>query len=148
MTNHVRIGEIQNDQIIIRHFRANIVSNWHRAHLRLQIVSRHFGRRYYLAIFAWECALDSSIKEIGDVRIFFRFGDAQLSLAGGADDFAEDVCELFRRKNVGRRISHIVLSKSYEVNSRPLSTIEVIEILKQKCLRPLTRPVGPKIKEQ
>ena len=98
MTNHVRVSEIQNDQIIICHSRANFVRNRQRAHFRLQIVSRDLGRRYNLTVFAWKRALDSAVKEIGDVRIFFRFGDAQLRLAGGTGDFAQNVHQFFRRK--------------------------------------------------
>src|SRR5437868_1372259 len=148
MTNHVRVSEIQNDQIIICHSRANFVSNLQGAHLRLQVVSRDLGRRYNHAVFTWKRALNSAVKEIGDVRIFFRFGNAQLSFTGGADDFPEDIGEVSRRKNVGRRIGHIVLSKGYKVNSRPPSAIEAIEILEQKRLRKLTRAVCAKIKEQ
>ena len=70
------LAKFKNDEIVLRHARANFVGDFRRAHLRLQIVGRDFGRRYEFAVFARECALDSSVKEIGDVRVFFRFGDA------------------------------------------------------------------------
>src|SRR5580700_6939721 len=76
--NHVGVGAIQNDQVVTCHSREHLVSNEPRAHFWLQIVAHNFWRRHYLPILACERALDPTIEEISDMRIFLGFGDAQL----------------------------------------------------------------------
>ena len=86
--DHVWIGKVKNDQIIIRHAREDLVGHFARAHFWLKIVGRDFGRRHKFAVFARERALDSAVKKVRHVRIFFRLGDAQLRFASCANEFA------------------------------------------------------------
>src|SRR5581483_8065715 len=102
---------------------------------RLQIVRRDFRRRDYLSIFARKGFLDAAIKEISDVRIFFRFGDAQLRFAGGTHDLAKDVNKIFRREHEWRRISRVVFGERSKMNSRPNFAIEGIEVFEDEGLR-------------
>ena len=110
------------------HAREHLLGHFARAHLRLQIVGRDFRRRHDLAIFAGKGLLDSAVKKVGDVRIFLRLGDAQLRLARGAHDLAQDVSERFRREDVRRRVGHVVLRERDVVHLRMRAAIEAVEI--------------------
>ena len=129
MPDHVRIGKVKNNQIVIRHARDNLVGHFPCAHLRLQIIGGDLGRRYDFSFLARERLLDSAIEKIGYVRIFFRLGDSQLRFASRADDLAQDVRQFRGSENERRGISHIVLRKSDEPNLRPYFAIETIKVL-------------------
>ena len=109
VADHVGIGEVKYDQIVVRHPREQLLGDFERAHLRFQIVSGDLWRRNQFAVFARKRLFDPSVKKIGDMRILFRLRDAQLPFAGRANDFTQDVGDFFRRENKRRRISHIVL---------------------------------------
>ena len=67
-------------------------------HFRLQIVGGDFGRRNQDAFFAGERLFDAAVEEIGDVRVFFGFGAAQILVVQLGEDLREDVLEFFRAR--------------------------------------------------
>ena len=90
MADHIGVGEIEHDHIIFigldlfdDFFRDN-----GRVHFRLQVIRRNFRRRYEDAVFTGIRFFFAAIEEIRDVSVFFRFGNAQLRLAGLSQDFA------------------------------------------------------------
>ena len=89
--DHVRIGKVKNNQIVICHSREHFIGYFACAHFRLKIVGSDLRRRNDFSIFTRERLLDSAVKKIGHMRIFFRLGDAQLRFAGRAHDLAQNV---------------------------------------------------------
>ena len=128
MADHVGIGKVEDDQVVIRHAREQFFSHFDGAHLRFQIVRRHFGRRHEPPVFAWKWFLDSAIKKVSDMRVFFGLCNAQLPFSGGAHHFAQNIFEFFGRKNERGRIANIVLRERDEMHLRPYFAVEPIEI--------------------
>ena len=73
--------------------------------------------------------------EFGNREPEYGFGDAQLRFTRCANDFAEDMHELFGGKDTWRWVSHIVLRKRDEMHLRPRFAVKTIEIFQQKRLR-------------
>ena len=109
VTNHVGVGKVQNDQVKFAKAGEELVRHLKRTHFGLQIVGRDFWRWDQLPLFARKRLFHPAIKEISHMRVFFRFGDAQLRLARHAHQFAEDVFEVFRREDERRRKPNVVL---------------------------------------
>ena len=82
------------------------------------------------------------------MRVFLRLSNPQLLFAGRANDFAENVGQLFRCKNKRRGISNIVSRERDKVHLRPHLAVKTIEIFQQKCLRQLPRAIGAKVEKQ
>ena len=135
MSHHVGIGEIENDQIVIRHAGEHLSRDQGRAHFRLQIVGGNFRRWHNLSVFSGESPFDAAVKKVSHMRVLFRLSNAQLRFASSADHLTEDMNEFFGSEDERRRISHIVLRERHEINLGPKFTIETIKILQQKCLR-------------
>ena len=55
------------------------VGNARGGHFGLQVVGGHFGRGHQDALFAGERLLHAAIEKVGDVRVLFGFGDAQIA---------------------------------------------------------------------
>ena len=91
VSNHIGIGEIEDNQIVVGHARQHLLCEEPRTHLRLKIVGRHFRGRNDFTILVLERLFDSAVKEICDVRIFFRLGDTELRLPGRAHDLSKNV---------------------------------------------------------
>ena len=125
----------------------DFVRHLHRAHLRLQIVGRDLGRRNDLAILARHRFLDPAVKEISDVRIFLRLGDAQLLLARRAHHIAENVLERLRPENDRAIVGRVILGQGDVMHARPDFPVEAVEILEKKSLRELPGAIGPEVEE-
>ena len=67
--------------------------------------------------------------------VFLRLRDAQLRIAGSADDLSQDLVKLLLRKNERRRKADVVLRQADKMNLRPHLAVEAVEILQQKGLR-------------
>ncbi len=67
-------------------------------HFGLQVVGGDFGGRDHEAVFAWVGGFAAAVEEVGDVRVFFGFGHAELGFAGFRDDFAEEVVHGYGRE--------------------------------------------------
>ena len=81
------------------------------------------------------------------MRVFLGLGDPQLPFTGGADNLAQDVFELLLREDERGRIPDVIPRERHEMNLRPHVPIESVEVLYQKRLRKLARPVGAKIEK-
>ena len=81
--DHVAVGEVQDDQIInvLVDLLQQRIRDQIRAHLRLQVIGRHLRGGDQDAVFSRIGRFHTTVEEEGDVRIFLRFGDAQLSAA-------------------------------------------------------------------
>ena len=101
VADHVGIGEVQNDHVVFAGADRldRLGGEFGRRHLGLQVVGRDLGRRHHDAVLALVGLLAAAVEEVGDVRIFFRFGHAQLRAAGVGHHLAEDVREALRRKD-------------------------------------------------
>ena len=93
MADHVAVGEVQNDHVVLVLIDAGkyCVSHFIGAHFGLQIEGRNLlrgRRRNQDAILAGEGALFAAVEEERDVRVLLRFGDAQLGLAALGQVFA------------------------------------------------------------
>ena len=102
VADHVRVGEVKDNEIVVRHARKEFFGHFEGAHLGFKVVGSDLGRRNQFPVFSGKRFLDSAIKKIGDMRIFLRLGDAQLPFSGCAHDFAQNVFQVFRRENEGR----------------------------------------------
>ncbi len=83
MSDHVRVGEVQDDQVVLagpdRCHRLR--GQFRRRHLRLQIIGRDLGGGDHDAVLAGIGRLLAAVEEIGDVRIFLGLRHAQLAQA-------------------------------------------------------------------
>src|SRR6266496_3623684 len=148
VTDHVGIGEIQDDEIVIGHSCQHFVGDLKRAHFRFQIVGSNFWRGNQFAVFTRKRFLNSSIKKVSYMRVFLRLGDAQLLFPRRAHDLREDFVKLLLRKNERRSKADVVLREADKMDLRPYLTIEAVEILQQKRLRQLPGPIGAKVEKQ
>ena len=71
------------------------------AHLGLQIVGRDLGGRHHLAALAGIGLLVAAVEEVGDVRVLFGFGDAQVLPIQLRHDVGQDVVGMFARQHEG-----------------------------------------------
>ena len=80
MAHHVRVREVHDDGVEIAFFDGvdHRVRHARGGHFRLQIVRWHFRRGDEDTLFAGKRFFDAAIEEIGDVRVFFGFRDAQI----------------------------------------------------------------------
>ena len=102
VADHVRICKIHDDGVEIALFDCvdDGIRNACGGHLRLQVVGGNFLRRDDDSLFAGEWLFDAAIEEIGDVRVFFRFGDAKILVLQFGEDVRKDVLEFFRADDV------------------------------------------------
>src|SRR5438445_3886149 len=109
---------------------------------------RALGRRHNLAPSPRKGSLDTAIKKISDVWIFLRLCNSQLSPSSRAYDFAQNVSEILRPENIWRRIRHVILRQSDEMDLRPNLAVKGVKCFQEKSLRKLTRPIGSEIEKQ
>ncbi len=101
MADHVRVGQIADDHVVVVAFDGlgDFVGHHGRAHLGLQVIGAHVGRRgHENAILELERFLDAAVEEEGDVGVLLGFGDAQLVQPARGDVGAEHVAQPFGRK--------------------------------------------------
>ena len=149
MADHIGIGEIEHDHVIF--IGLNLFDDFfrhdRRVHFRLQIVSRNFRRRHEDTVFTGIGFFFTAIKEIRDVSVFFRFGNAQLGLAGLGQDFAQCVGDpFFIIDDVYRKVV-FVTGHGRKVRVQFLRTREAVEIGDDESGRQLTGPVGAEVEE-
>ena len=98
MANHIAIGEVEADEIeLLRIERRNqLVSHLIGAHLRLQVVGCHLGRRNQNSLLTGELLLTASVQEEGYVGILLGLGNTQL-------------CKSLFRDVLADRIGHVLL---------------------------------------
>ncbi len=101
-----------------------------------------------MAVFAGVGLLEAAIKEVGDVRVFLRLGQAELLLARGTDDGAEDVVERLRSEDVGRGIFGVVLREGDVVDGGLHAARKAIEVRLEESERKLARTVGAEVEEE
>ena len=88
MADHVGIGEVENDEIVVPHARQQFIGHFEGAHLRFQVVGGDLWRGNQFAVFAGKRFLDSAVKKVSYMRVFLRLSHAQLRFAGRAHHFA------------------------------------------------------------
>ena len=78
MTDHVAIGIVDNNEIeaAAADSVGQLLGQQRRGHLGLQIISGDLRSGYEYPLLAFERWFGATVKEEGDVRIFFRFSNA------------------------------------------------------------------------
>jgi hypothetical protein len=91
MTDHVTIGKIDNNKVILVAFQCcnDTICDFGRTHFGLEIIGGYLWRWNDLAILSRKGFFAATVKKIGDMRIFFRFCAVELLQAGVTDDFAK-----------------------------------------------------------
>ena len=110
MADHVGVGEVHDDQVVFAGVDGldGAVGQFGSGHFGLQVVGRDLGRGHHDAVFARVGCLLAAVEEVGDVRVFFRLGHAQLGAAGVGDHFAEDAVHGHRREQRAHAAGEIV----------------------------------------
>ena len=90
VADHVGIGKVQDDQIVVLQSIDHLRGHFRGTHLGHQIIGRHLRRWDNDPVLASEGYFHAAIEKVGDVRIFFGFGNSQLFLARRTDYFSED----------------------------------------------------------
>ena len=100
VTDHVGIGEVEHDQVVLAGLdrRDRLAGQLRRGHLGLQVVGRDLRRGDHDAVLAGIVLLAAAIEEVGDVRVLLGLGHAQLRAPGARDDLAQDVRQRLRRE--------------------------------------------------
>jgi len=150
MPHHVAVGVIADDGVILaaqdRGF--ELVGHFKRAHFRFQVVSRDFGRGHENAVFAGIGLFPAAAEKIGDVRVFFGLGDAQLPEPQIREVFAETVVDDLRR--VGARqmkVFSIAAQRNETGEFGQINALEAAEGFFCQGARDLAGAVGAKIHE-
>lgn len=90
-----------------------LVGDFGRAHLRLQVIDRHRRARHEDAVLALVRGFAAAVEEEGDVGVLFGFGDAKLPEALGGDPFADRVDDVFlREEDVQALVGRVVWQSS------------------------------------
>src|ERR1043166_9138783 len=149
VAHHVGVGEVDHEHVRLslvdstQHF----VSNLKRRHLRLQIVSRDLRRWHEQAPFAFELLLDAAVKEVSDVRILLRLGEAVIVYLEVAPDFGQHVFMLARRKR-DRKLERLVVHReANEFDVRPIVNRKLLEIRYCQSSRQLPRALRTEVEE-
>ena len=93
MPNHVAVGEIQTDKVVLTAQKGcrKLLSDFRSAHLRLQVVGGDFGRGDENAVFVGKGFFAAAVQEERHVGIFLGLGDAQLPQALLRNELADGV---------------------------------------------------------
>ncbi len=78
--DHIRVCKVHETEIIFFLFDLGnqFLRDLDRAHIRLEVVGLHARRRYEDAILIFVNFFLAAIEKVGDVRVLFRFRNAQL----------------------------------------------------------------------
>lgn len=152
MADHVGVCVIQNKKVILARgeFFDHEIGDAFGAHFGLQIVGGDFWRGDHLAVFARIRGFDAAVEEVGNVRIFFRFGEAELRHAALAEDLGKDVVHALRRKNnfhTKRVVLYVVLCECGIFDRRVMATVEVVEVFFKPSAAELAGAVGAKVEK-
>ena len=103
VAHHVGVGEVHDQDIKMTfvHRFDHRVFHPLGAHLRLQVVGGHFGRRDQDAFLSGISLLDAAVEEVSDVRVFLCFRHAQVLEVQVRHDAGQDVSEFLRGNKVG-----------------------------------------------
>ena len=151
VADHVAVGEVQDHHVVLaggelfEHLFGHFVS----AHFRLQIVSGHLGGRDEHAHLARIGRLDAAVEEEGDVRVFFRFGDAQLLFTQRGEVLAQRVLQALRLEgDVHMREGGVVLGEADVVRGKIARlALEAAEIGLGEGAGDLSGAVGAEVEE-
>jgi hypothetical protein len=101
MADHVRVGEVQDDHVVLAGVDRGdrFVGQFGGGHFRLQIVGGDFRGGDHDAVLTGLGVFLAAVEEIGDVRIFFRLGHAQLGAPACGDDLAQQCPPWLRRES-------------------------------------------------
>ena len=118
MADHVAVGVVADDGVVLSGLdrRDELVGNLRCAHLRLEVVGGHVGRRHENAVFARIDVLDSAVEEVRDVRVFLGFGDAQLLSSQARNVFAKAVADRLRRERDGKLREFLAIGREAHVS--------------------------------
>src|SRR5262249_18330151 len=114
--------------------------------LGLQIVGRYLRRSDQTAIFVGEGDLAATVEEVGDVRIFLGFGDAQLLQTGLGNDFAQRVLDGLGRERDRAVERRVICRHAHVVNVDRRLGVALGRYV-DECPRNLARAIGPKVEE-
>ena len=149
MANHVPIGEIHDDHIILVHSVHKLIRHFRRAHLGLQVISSHFpGGRNKNAVFSGELGLHTSVKEESNVGVLFRFRYAELDFPGFRHNLPENIVQLFLFKNNGRGILGIVFRQRHIVHFGRYFTVKAVKFGIKESVAHLPGAVRTEIEEE
>ena len=93
VTDHVAVGEVDNDDVVLagEHAFNQSVAHFIGAHFRLEIVCRNGRRLDKHSVLALVLFLNASVEEEGYMGVLLGFGNAELGHAEGGNVFAEGV---------------------------------------------------------
>ena len=148
---HVAVGVVADDGIVFfaLNRRHQFVGDFARAHFRLQIVGGDFGRGHHHAVFPGIGRFDAAVEKVGDVRVFFGLGDAQLFQAARGQIFAETIGDALRRIRGGNVREILAVSGQCAERAEPgrVRAREAIERSIGQRAGHLPRAVGAKVHE-
>ena len=149
---HVRVGEVQDDQIIVLKTAHHLETEVRRAHLRLFVVGRDFLRTNgEVAVFTFERGLDTTVEEESDVWILFRLRRAELLQTGVGHDFPEDVPEALRSEYHSRPeivVGRVVFCQGVVGSLGCHFAIETVEVSLQERVTKLAGAVSPEVEPE
>ena len=152
VAHHVRIGEVDNDQVKPPLNRADkMVGNLGRTHLWLQIIGGHLGRGGHRALFAVKGHFPPAIQEKGDVGVFLGFSQPELTAALFCHPFAKAVDDHPLRKSgghIGIVTSGILHHPQHRRPNGALSGGKTGEIGLAQRGKNLTRAVGAEVQAE
>ena len=91
VTDHVAVGEVDNDDVVLagEHAFNQSVAHFIGAHFRLEIVCRNGGRLDKHSVLALVLLFYASVEEEGDMGVLLGFCNAELCLSERGNVFAE-----------------------------------------------------------
>ena len=132
--DHVAVGEVAQNHVETLGGEAveDVLAHLRRAHFGLQIVGGDFGRGHEDALFAGIGLFTAAAEEVGNVRIFLGFGNAQLADALGGQVFAQAVADAFLGKQHREVVLAAVAGERGEIaGAETLLAREALEIVEQ-----------------
>src|SRR5260370_4333099 len=151
MANHVGIGVIHDDGVDLALF-----DGFHYGirdslggHFRFEIVRGDLRRGNEDALLAGERLFHAAVAEIGDVRVFFGFGAAQIFVVQVGEDLREDVLEFFGPDYIfqPRPVFLVLRHRNVEQILRALGVDEFVEVRRGERVRHLAGAVGAEVEE-
>ena len=150
MTNHIRVGEVDDDHIIFLRFDCcnKLLANFRSAHLWLQVVSRNLRGLHKDSVLALVWLLNATVEEEGYVSIFLCLSDTCLSHVVSCKVLAECVVKL-NLVECNQLISNgvIVICEAYICEVKAFLSCETCKFVIAECSCDLTCTVRTEVEK-
>ena len=152
MTNHIAVGEIATQELILgrRHSLQHLLCNFLRLHSRCLLKGNYIGRNLLISFqFFANLAGTVTVPEIGNMAVFLGLGHRILGNTGGAENLRKGI---FNHRGLNQVVFgdvqvSVILQHTSKLNTCVIATVKLIKILAVKCQGNFLGAVAAEVKQ-